>query len=518
MSTSTIPDHTIRKDNTAAKSFFHWQTVSFYVLALILLALGVWMRLHDLNVPFDRDSYDEGVYWQSLRAMSAGHTLYQQIFYSQPPFFLLSVFPIYQFFGQTIWAARLGIIIISLSGLVGAFLLGKALGGRLGAIAALLLLLLNPQFLSGSQILQADAPSLALGILAVGLAYLWWKKPEAGSIYAALTALTLALGILAKFFAVVELVPIGLLMLAQLWHIFSQRENAPNRLALLRPLLVGIAVFIITCLLIILPFAGSFSQMWHQAVSFHTDASKVMAYSRSGNKGMIENFLLSSPLTYAAGLGTVIALWRRDWRVLPLLAWFLATGFMLWRYAPLFVHHLLVLIPPMIALAVIGISTLPFKEALTQKRLSARLTAGFSVLSLIAILIVSALYAQADSSYYRAIQAQAASQSTKAPLEVAKELQRVLQPGQLVITDAQFLVSLADRNTPPALVDTSNVRIQSGYVTTQQLIEQAQQPQVRAVLFYTGRLASQTAFHTWVSQHFHLIQNYGGGSELWLKN
>ena len=49
------------------------------------------MRLYLLGPLFDRDSYDEGVYWQTLLAMASGHTLYSQIFYSQPPFFIQSV-------------------------------------------------------------------------------------------------------------------------------------------------------------------------------------------------------------------------------------------------------------------------------------------------------------------------------------------------------------------------------------------------------------------------------------------
>src|SRR5713226_368378 len=66
-----------------------WQIILFWVAIVALFAIAVGMRLYDLGLPFDRDTYDEGVYWQSLRAMSAGHLLYQQIFYSQPPFFLL---------------------------------------------------------------------------------------------------------------------------------------------------------------------------------------------------------------------------------------------------------------------------------------------------------------------------------------------------------------------------------------------------------------------------------------------
>src|SRR5207248_10346762 len=105
----------------------------------------------------------------------AGHALYRDIFYSQPPFFLLSTFPSYILFGSSLWSARLGIALVSLLGLLGAFLLGKALSGRLGAIAALLLAVVDPLYLAQSQTLQAEASSMAFALLAVGLAFLWWE-------------------------------------------------------------------------------------------------------------------------------------------------------------------------------------------------------------------------------------------------------------------------------------------------------------------------------------------------------
>ena len=177
-----------------------WLNLLTWMIILALFIAGIWMRLHLLDVPFDRDSYDEGVYWQSLRSMSTGALLYQRIFNSQPPFFLLSIYPIYALFGQTIWSARLGIAIISLFGFLGALLLGKALAGRLGMILALLLLVTNPFYLTASQTLQADGPATALALLAVGLAYLWWETPDGtiGYCLAALTGTTLALSILTK--------------------------------------------------------------------------------------------------------------------------------------------------------------------------------------------------------------------------------------------------------------------------------------------------------------------------------
>jgi len=52
-----------------------WRKWWFLLLSLALFGLGLWMRLYDLGAPFDRDGYDEGVYWQSLRAIAAGGRL-----------------------------------------------------------------------------------------------------------------------------------------------------------------------------------------------------------------------------------------------------------------------------------------------------------------------------------------------------------------------------------------------------------------------------------------------------------
>ncbi len=187
------------------------QNILMLFVALLFFGIGVWMRLRNLGLPFDRDGYDEGVYWQSLRAMASGYHLYQPIFYSQPPFFLLSIFPTYMLFGQTLWAARLGIVLVSLLGFVGAFLLGHALSGRIGALAALLLLVIDPLYLQQSQTLQAEAPFVAFALLAVGAAYLWWKYPDGvlGMCYAALAGTALSLSIFCKLFGLATFVPIG---------------------------------------------------------------------------------------------------------------------------------------------------------------------------------------------------------------------------------------------------------------------------------------------------------------------
>ncbi|HET9921544.1 MAG TPA: hypothetical protein VFQ30_17000, partial [Ktedonobacteraceae bacterium] len=132
---TTVTNKTIPRQRTERRTPV-WQTLIFWIVVLALVLLAFNLRLYNLGLPFDRDGYDEGVYWQTLRAMSTGHPLYYQTFYSQPPFFMLSVYPIFALFGSTLWSARFGIVLVSLLALPGAFLLGKALNGRIAAIAA----------------------------------------------------------------------------------------------------------------------------------------------------------------------------------------------------------------------------------------------------------------------------------------------------------------------------------------------------------------------------------------------
>ena len=514
---STKNDISIERTKRAARHR-DWQSILLWgaVVALVVVAIG--MRLYQLGLPFDRDGYDEGVYWQSLRAMSAGHALYQDIFYSQPPFFLLSTFPAYALFGGSLWSARFAIALVSLCGLPGAFLLGKALSGRLGAIAAMLLLVVNPLYLAQSQTIQAEVSSAAFSLLAVGLAYLWWEHPAGtrGLCYAALTGVTLVLSILCKLLGVAALVPIALLMLARLWQ--TPRAQPGTRSAVLRSIAAGIAACIVTALVLLLPFTGSYQAMVQDVINFHTSAASAYSGTQSGNTALVEQ-ALTSLLTLAAFYGIVAALLRQDWRVIPLIGWLLATIYLLWRQVPLFQHHFVALAPPLIALAVMGIGDPNTYKRGISKGFISKATTYITLFAVVLILVTAVLDARQDRAYYRAAGASSVSGLTQLEAHVAADLRQAITSGQLVVTDAQFIAGLADRNTPAALVDTSAVHITSGYLTLSQLESATSQPQVHAVLFFTGRfhLPGVAAFHAWVAQHFHLLQNYGEGRELWVR-
>lgn len=536
---SIVPD---RVDSSSERSrklhLLFWGAVALLFIAAVI------MRLYSLNAPFDRDGYDEGVYWQSLRAMQAGGSLYRTIFYSQPPAFLLTTFPIYILFGGTLWSARLAIALVSLLAFPGAYLLGKALAGRVGALVALLLLVINPFFLAESQIIQAEASSVAFTFLAIGFAFQWWRQPEGwrGVCWAALSGAALVVSILAKLLCISILVPVLLLMLARIWQIWRKQPGTGGRSWL--PILAGIGGALLAALVLLLPFAGSFQDFWSSVVTFHQAAGKALPGTIAGNLSKLKPVLLS-PLTLVAVYGTLAALLRKDWRVLPLLAWLLATLALLATFHPLFTHHMIALEPPLIALALLSVAG----RASYKTAFSSLSQPGFALertipwigrVAALLVLFTSFLGFWQDIQYYRATNATdvsiavlnpwsglrpfsaRGSSSTAHPwqgdLRVADDLRHALTREQWVVTDAQFIAGLADRDTPPAVVDTSNVRIDTGYVTLAQLEQITSDPRVRAVLFYTDRLYWQLpAFRTWVAQHFRLLHNYGPRQELWVR-
>jgi len=521
MSASTITTNGIatgKPERTPARPA---QTILLWSVFVALLVIAIWMRLAGLELPFDRDGYDEGVYWQSLMAMRAGYSLYSQIFYSQPPFFLLSTYPFYALFGASLWSARLGVALISLIGLPGALLLGKALKGRLGAVLAVLLVVADPVYLSLSQRIEAEVSSTAFSLLTVGAAYLWWESSEgtASLLLAILCGIALPLGILCKLLSLTAIVPVGILVLARLWQYWRKTPGVTSRS--IRAILVAIGTCIVITLLIIFPYLGSYHIMLQDVISFHTQARIALINNQIHNGQIFQSFFLNElPLTIAAAFGLLTSCIRRDWRIIPLTLWLLITMYMLWLEVPLFYRHFVALIPPLIGMAVLGLGdiaslTSSLKSFFSHFKLARLSTA----LTLVLVLVVLGLDIPQYQPYYQAADRQGSPSYNTLQLQVAADLHNAIAPDQLVITDGQFIAALADRNTPPSLVDTSIVRISSGYLTLPQLIAAASQPNVHAVLFFMARLhlPQLAAFYAWVMQHFHRKYRYGPGRELWVR-
>jgi 4-amino-4-deoxy-L-arabinose transferase-like glycosyltransferase len=483
-----------------------------FIVALLAIAIG--MRAVGLNGPVDFDSYDEGVYWASLRSMSAGYHLYGQIFSSQPPLFLPSIYPFYALSGSTLAAARAAVAVLSVLGLGGAYLMGRTLSGRLAGLTALAILLVNPNYLAASQVLLAEAPATAFQFLTLAAAFLWHDHPTGrrGMAFAVICGVTLSLAVSVKLIAATAVVPVGLLVLARIWHI--RHETRACIRADLMPMTAGLAAAVVTALCILAPFVGSLNAVLQQAVTFHLEAEAMAPGSRNSDT-LRHFFAANAALAMAAIVGALVAILSRDSRTIPLAAWLLATLAVLAIHVPLFPHHLLMLIPPLIALIVLGMNGLP---NISIGGPGAWRHGAALLMGLLAVTVVLAGI-RGDYNDYRDLNARSASTAIYPIARIAADLERATTTGQWIITDAQSVAALANRDTPPWLVDTSFVRILSGHLTNGELLQAGTDPRVHAVLFATGRLtaAPVAGFHDWVAGHFNLLRKYDDGIELWIR-
>ena len=102
-------------------------------------------------------------------------------------------------------------------------------------------------------------------------------------------------------------------------------------------------------------------------------------------------------------------------------------------------------------------------------------------------------------------------------VEMASALRAATLPGDLVASDDQYIAGLADRNVPPELVDTSQVRILSGYLSASQLESLITRYDVRVILFASGRFDMIAGFRSWVEANFTQIASFGDGRALYMK-
>ena len=504
------------------------------ILALAL-ALCLW-HLSALT-----DNYDEGVYLASLRAMRSGHALFTQVFSSQPPLFLLSLYPFVWLFGPSMLAARSGVVFFALIGILAMYLLARRLGGPWAGVAAALLLACDHLFLIQSQSLEAEVPSIALMIAAVAAATYVDRAPwQAAAISGVFTSLALLEKLL---FPLAATAAIALLFLGHL-IVFERGLRSqmpsdpartgpmtrylPRRQTMLRAALLG-GVYLLGLLLVgalvCLPYLGHLPILYQQVVSFHLAAGQSFPASVSQNwKILSDNFGQDIPLVLLALLGVIVGLLRGRWAVLIGCAWTLVALIILLRQTPLFPHHLVLLIPGLAFTTALGL--MPAPAALADKTaLRPRLrpwllsrssqSARLALVWLPALLVVGILALSLRANLDQPLGMPAANAARLS--QVANDLRELTTPQQNVITDDQYIAALAGRDVPPELVDTSTVRITTGYLTSDQVIAIAEQPQVGAILFYSGRFHSLPGFSEWVAQHFHLARTYGPGQALYLK-
>jgi hypothetical protein len=342
------------------------------------------------------------------------------------------------------------------------------------------------------------------------------------------SGVAIALGIGAKLFDVVALVPAVLYLAAPIGAILvaadgrlvrrfdAQRMRAAVRAALpdlgllVAGLLIGTALYLV-------PFLGAWPSLYDQVVRFHLRAGTLPDTGLKANIKVLASLGGELPIELAALLAFIVALRLRLWRTLPLIVWAAVSLVLLLDQRPLFTHHVALLAPPLaILVAVVAVTV--WQTSWQSAHLPADATGARRVprqtpalaLALVALLALWGLGAGV-------VQAAQAHGPTAQQIAIAGLLSATTQPGDYVLSDDQYLAGLANRDVPPQLVDTSSVRILSGYLTAAQIEQAAQEANVRAVLFANGRFDQVPGLRTWVVAHFKQVADFGHGITLYVR-
>ncbi len=513
---------------------------------LAILAGALLLRILPLGA-FSTE-YDEGVYWLSLRAMAQGHTLYSAIYYAQPPFFLLSVYPLFALLGQTLVAARFVVALFSLVGIVALYLIGKGLGGRYVGLIAALLLAVDPVYLLVSRTLDAEAPAIALMLLGIALAVeALPRRGRSRQVLILLSGALLGLGTMTKLLAVVGLVPVVLLLawpgvIAIGAEAFDQprRPNRERSLPTMRDLRESwpalwpelallFGGLVAACFVVLAPFVGSAGALYAQVIGLHLEASHALSNGIGYNLTTIAGlagepfavfWLLLAALTFP--------FWRRSPIAIVAVAWALASLLILLTQQPLFGHHVALLAPPVALLAALLVSwSMPLGKRGSIKREGAtiRTIAGVRRTPLRVqptLLLYAALILLGASLVVNLIDSARQDQSAIAypatqQVLISLDLATMSVPGEPVATDDAYIAGLAGRNVPPQLIDTSLVRIQTGNLTAKQVEDIVTTQGIHAILFESGRFDAVAGLRAWVRQNYAVGKDFGGGRVLYLK-
>jgi cellulose synthase/poly-beta-1,6-N-acetylglucosamine synthase-like glycosyltransferase/4-amino-4-deoxy-L-arabinose transferase-like glycosyltransferase len=468
----------------------------------------------------------EGTYWQSLAALAQGHVLYTQVYSTQPPLFLRSLFPFYMVLGQTLGAARLGVAVFAVVTLVACATAGRAIGGRwVGAVGSVLLAT-NPVFFQAAHTLQSDLPGLALATLAVALAALALRDRvqqtdtlawQAALAFAA--GISLGLGIAANLMVVTAVIPVVLYLLAPLAHRGRHSRLYPFAQLMLNLVALGTggaAAFVGALLAAPEYWPGSFAQSVVAAVGRVHDPV-VPGW-------LTPDALVRAPdgwsvilLAGGAVIGLPVVLLRRNWASLALVPWALGSLSLL-SVSDAAPGHVLVLVLPTLALlagAALPRSLERQEHAARAARAPAR-PAGRRVWrtalagTLLGAVTLLALAAAVPDDTLNA------PPPTALQTAMARTVDQVTSPHDLLLTDDPYVAGLAGRDVPPELVDTSAARLRGSDLTAARLEAIVQADGVHAILFADGTLDAVPGFQAWVSRYFVDDATFGPGAALYV--
>jgi hypothetical protein len=426
---------------------------------------------------------DEGAYLMWSRLPVDGYPLYSVTRAVQPPLFFEWVGLAFRLAGISVQVGRWAM-------LMGYGLFAAALGWLAyrykrwpAALTAVILTGIAPLIFTLSRLVMAELLATGLAAAAVGFAGVFLEQKRRH--WLVVSGLLFGLSLMTKTLNPFVALPICILLL-------MARPIKRQLLALLVDgLFWGIAALLPVITVWLMYDAPA---MYEQTIAFRGALRAAIPGSWADTWQHFYHFGQThwGFLLMALG-GAVSAVRHRQNQPLTViwLVWLLSGAAMLLWHSPLFYHHLVILLPPLILLGAGFVAN--GVDLIRRAGLSGQ-TAVYGLVIVAAALNLPAIIA--------ANQAEVSVTTGGREQDALKLLRAVSAPADFVMGDSQQLIFMANRRTPPPLGDVALVAIKAGLQTSEQMIELNQQYHSPAVVQWSLRLPWLPDYLAWVEQNY----------------
>ncbi|MFB0535634.1 MAG: ArnT family glycosyltransferase [Anaerolineae bacterium] len=487
----------LEKANISRQDTFFW-----LALIGILAAFFIW-ELSYVGEP--RWDYDEGVHTMAARLVRSGYSEYSEVSSLHPPLFISSFALAFTLFGNSLAVARTLVLVYSLIGRLSVALVARKLAGDWAGLAAATLLSFAPGFFLYSWMALADGPAVSLAVLSLLLALHYWESGKRGELIAA------GLALWASF--MLKLLTLFVIPLLALLVVFryigpAALEQSTNRREWWRALGTDLGLLAASLLLPSLPILLIYDlpSLYEQVIATLWDMRRVYPLDMAQNWRKVFGLLGENwGLSILALYGGLLLLLRRFRPALPVGLWLALALLAVTNNAPLRSQHLVVLFPPLAILGGVAVG-----ETLHQVRATFKPSRWGAKVKSLAGLALMALYLVSLPGLIATNSQQLSPQKRAKYQDVTHFLSEATQPSDLIITDNQWIVFAADRETPPPLSDTGNGRLKSGHLTAEELVDLTVAYQPQAILVWGGRFVNNVpSYVEWVESNYQVARFYG---------
>ena len=444
--------------------------------------------------------YDEGIHLIVAKLWAAGYTPYSEIFVSYPPIFLWSLgvpWDVFQGASSIQWL-MVGYTLLSV---VAVIYLGTVYHSRLAGLAAGLMLSFAPPYFTTSFTIMTETPSISLAVAAIALSEKYRRSGGWG--WALAAGVTLGLGLSLKILPVYALPMVGLMALAR--HLDSaswaalQASFTQTRSILLRDIVIMSAGFLVIFVLPVLFF--DLPAFYHQVVGMRLESREAQVLAFGSNNRMIINFLFANAgLAMLALYGAVFVIAGNPARYGWLAGWLGLIWLSMFLHIPLREKHLPIFLPVLALIAGLGVDhiihllkRLP-RQAMTLKK---------GAMLLVILITLGLFFWDVPQIIARNNGADGGGDPARGYQEAIKLIQHVTPPGDCVIADDPVFLHYTHRLPPPQLAETSQTRIDTGFLSLTEVVNGAERYDCPTVAVVTDRFGkSMPGLPAWLAENY----------------